>query len=255
MAEQAFRRAGLTFKPHSRRGSVRSVIIASNSANSARYTCETIQRAGGQTVWCAPDPVYCPMSCPSALGICVARLVCFMILCQASQSPGPGSNGRLALHMQTLLLLLPVCACHPSRVFLLALACCQCYEAGQQLAWTLAFTGTVNKNDQSVYMLLQVPSAFSIQCNTAISCATLLERVSRAFPVRPFQRQTAQQACCQARRLCTAASSHSVAMISLTFVLAVSQQSYRKAVTTARRDKKGQGRAGGLTEEQKQEIR
>ena len=33
------------------------------------------------------------------------------------------------------------------------------------------------------------------------------------------------------------------------------QQSYRKAVTTARRDKKGQGRAAGLTEEQKQEIR
>ena len=31
-------------------------------------------------------------------------------------------------------------------------------------------------------------------------------------------------------------------------------QSYRKAVSTARRDKKGQ-RAAGLTEEQKQEIR
>lgn len=33
------------------------------------------------------------------------------------------------------------------------------------------------------------------------------------------------------------------------------QQSYRKAVTTARRDKNQKGRAAGLTEEQKQEIR
>ena len=37
-------------------------------------------------------------------------------------------------------------------------------------------------------------------------------------------------------------------------VLCFCLQSYRKAVTTARRDKKGQ-RATGLTEEQKQEIR